>query len=365
MVALAVSKNTMRFRKSAVWAGALILPSVLLACVVELALRVFDPIGFSYFAEAGKYFASMQPNDKYAYIHTPGFRAKFQGVNVVINSAGFRGPEVEAGNLQRRIRVLVLGDSVVFGWGAPQNEIFPIRLQSMLERVIPEAQVIPAGVGSWNTRTEYEYLRSTGVHVGPKMIILLITANDLEPKRSGWTDIRKSLLFPSDTPEVAAHKMWKAAVAKSYLMGYVQYLLKRHRLARQESEASMNLVHWEDARQALDGMVQLSRDIGASLIIFLYGSTDTIENNSVLRLYRDHLKAKGLDYLALPAELFTDRRLRNSVVDGHPNSDGHAIIAERMYEHLLPIIQKLNTARPARTVNESAPERDVRVPKGR
>lgn len=352
MVAPAISTKVTKFRKSAVLVVALTLLSVLCLCVVEFGLRVFDPIGLWYFAEAHKYFVSMQQNDEYAYIHTPGFHGRFQGVDVAINSSGFRGPEIESANSQNRIRVLVLGDSVVFGWGAPQNAIFPLKLQGMLELVVPEIEVIPAGVGSWNTRTEYEYLRSKGVHFGPRVIILLITANDLDPKRTGRTDIPKNFLFASDAVEEGAgrrflSRLWKIAVRRSYLMAYVHYLRRRQNAARHESDANPESLRWEDAKLALDGIVQLSRNTGAILLPYLYGSTDTVEKNGVLRLYRDYLKTNSLGWFALPERLFTDRQLRNSVVDGHPNSNGHAIIAREMYEQVMLVLKSLKARKGA------------------
>jgi len=346
MIVLAIAAKVTRVRRSAAHVAAVTLLPVLLACIVDLGLRVFDPIGLWYFAEVGKYFASMQPNEAYAYLHTPGFRGRFQGVDVAINSGGFRGPEVQAANPRKNIRVLVLGDSVVFGWGAPQDAIFPMRLQRMLERVIPEVEVIPAGVGSWNTRTEYEYLRSMGVRFGPKVIVLLITANDLDPHRTGRTDVPKTLLFANDTEEAGVwarllSRVWNTAGRWSYLVASVQYLRRRQDVARRESQANAESPSWEDARLALDGIVQLSHDTGATLLIFLYGSTDGIEKNAALRLYRDYLTAHALDYFALPEELFTDRRLRNSVVDGHPNSSGHAVIAQEVYKHVMPVLTEL------------------------
>jgi lysophospholipase L1-like esterase len=315
--------------------------------MAELSLRAFDPIGLWYFTETSKYFASMQPNETYAYIHTPGFRGRFQGVDVVINSAGFRGPEIEAANPRMRMRVVILGDSVVFGWGAPQNTIFPIRLQSMLERVIPEVEVIPIGVGSWNTRTEYEYLRSTGVHFGAEVIVLLITDNDLYPHPTGRTDVPKNLLFMSDTMDTSTGarfllRGWNAAVRWSYLMAYAQYFRGRYGFAESQANPESS---WEDARLALDGIVRLSRDAGAVLLIFLYGSTNGIEKDPALRRYRAYFKANALDYFALPEELFTNRRLRNSAVDGHPNANGHALIAREMYEHLMPVVIALKAGK--------------------
>jgi hypothetical protein len=127
--------------------------------VAEIGFRFFDPAGLSYFAETTRYFAAMQPHAEYAYKHVPGSRGRFQGVNVAINRHGFRGPDVTFENPERRPRVMVLGDSVVFGWGAPQDSIFPVALQGLLQGEFSGVEVIPAG----RRLVEYAY----GVRVPP------------------------------------------------------------------------------------------------------------------------------------------------------------------------------------------------------
>jgi lysophospholipase L1-like esterase len=328
----------------------LILLSAALICLIELCLTLLDPIGLCYFGESAKYFRSLRADADYAYSHVPGFKGKFQGVSVEINSAGFRGPEIGSADPATRMRLLVLGDSVVFGWGVPQNEIFPVRLQEMLEREFPEVEVIPAGVGSWNTRTEWEYLRTTGIHVNPELILLLVTSNDLQPKRTGRTAIPQDLLLASDgdgTGNRLLSRAWRAGVRRSYLMAWVQFIRKTHDTGRRASQEMAESPRWEDARLALDGIARLSRETGATLLVFLYGSPEKIERSAVLRLYRDYLSASDLDCYAFPDSLFSDRRLRNSVVDAHPNSDGHAIIAREMHRRIVPALVSIRAGRPA------------------
>ena len=92
--------------------------------LLEIFLRVFDPIGISYYFEARRYGNKMTLDPDFGYIHTPGYQAKLQGVDVSINSHGFRAPEfvVEKGQKQR---LMILGDSVVFGWEYLRTQFFP------------------------------------------------------------------------------------------------------------------------------------------------------------------------------------------------------------------------------------------------
>ena len=57
-------------------------------------------------------------------------------------------------------RVLILGDSLVFGWGVPYEATFAGRLTQRIKAHHASWECIAAGVGSWNTRTEMEFLRA-------------------------------------------------------------------------------------------------------------------------------------------------------------------------------------------------------------
>ena len=138
--------------------------SVVVAFVLlEIFLRMFDPIGIGYYSETRKYFQAMHDNDDFAYIHTAGYDDKLQGVQVTINSEGLRSPEFPTTKPVGEKRLLLIGDSVVFGWGAPQDSIMSAWLQRRLDADAPGWRVIAAGVGSWNTRTEYELDRKSVV----------------------------------------------------------------------------------------------------------------------------------------------------------------------------------------------------------
>jgi hypothetical protein len=131
--------------------------------LLEVMLRLFDPIGIHYYFDANEYFGhAMVENPDYAYIHRPGLAARMQGVDVTIDSEGLRWPEFPVDKPPGEKRLLFLGDSVVFGWGVAQDSIFPMRVARRLQEEQSAWRVIAAGVGSWSTRTEYEWLRKRG-----------------------------------------------------------------------------------------------------------------------------------------------------------------------------------------------------------
>jgi len=126
----------------------IVYPVCIMAIVVltlEMILRVWDPIGIDYFSAVKPYFNAMTPSKEFSYIHTPGYRANLQGVEVRINSEGFRGEEFEVQRADGVKRVMILGDSVVFGWGAEEADIFPTVLQNRFADEGMKVEVVPEG----------------------------------------------------------------------------------------------------------------------------------------------------------------------------------------------------------------------------
>jgi hypothetical protein len=315
------------------------------AGIVELALRLSDPIGIVYFSEAERYFAAIQKNEAYAYIHTPGNRTVLQGVDVAINSHGLRGPEFELRKPTGTTRILILGDSVVFGWGAPQDAIFPMQLQQEFDKWPECIEVIPVGVGSWNTRTEYEYLRNVALQFEPDILVVIVVENDAEPKTGGYTEVNSEQLLGQEDPRRARKHMlqrissplWHAAVASSYVCKYVQYYRKRA-VSAHAMAVERDSTQWQDAKLALDGIIALCRRKSIELVVCLYGTSEGVRTNPVLNLYREHLAEVGMTSYPLLPETFSSAHCHNSVVDAHPNAYGHKLIGRVLYERLEPLV---------------------------
>ncbi|WP_339774534.1 hypothetical protein [uncultured Thalassospira sp.] len=76
--------------------------------------------------------------------HIPNRTAMLENVAVRINSLGLRGPE-PVKNAPHR--VAIIGDSIAFGWGVPEDD----TLRGNLEKLLPDSiDVINVGVGNRN-----------------------------------------------------------------------------------------------------------------------------------------------------------------------------------------------------------------------
>jgi lysophospholipase L1-like esterase len=310
--------------------------------LLETALRIFDPIGIEYFYELQRYTGNLSRNPDFAYIHTPGYRDKLQDVQVRINSQGFRGPEFPIEKPEGVIRIMILGDSIVFGWGAPEESLFPVRLQKLLNGDEDHVEVISAGVGSWNTRTEYEYLRLQGVKYQPDIIVLVICGNDIEPKLTGQTYVDKERLFPMPEPisywRYSLNRACGAAVRRSYVLSSLNWVIYRRTVERDQIYGEQS-PQWEDAKMALVGIIELCRVRRIHLLGYLYCHDEA--TSPPFDLYKDVLRSQQVPFFTLPLELCLDRQFKNSIVDGHANASGHRLIAQEMAKALTPILTEI------------------------
>ncbi len=105
---------------------------------------------------------------------TAQFRGAAFGTRVVQNADGLRDRTYARDRAPGRRRILVLGDSVVWCWGVEIAECFTERLEAML----PDTDVINAGVPGWGTGQEMLFYEHDGRAYRPDLVVLVIVPND-------------------------------------------------------------------------------------------------------------------------------------------------------------------------------------------
>ncbi len=115
------------------------------------------------------------------YVLRPGLDVDVRGGRVRTNAMGLRGPEIERAPTPGRRRVLLVGDSVAFGYRMAEADSLAVRLEAELERRSGMRwQVVNGGVEGYDTRAELAFLRQTGFGLAPETIVLVFNLNDFD-----------------------------------------------------------------------------------------------------------------------------------------------------------------------------------------
>jgi len=121
------------------------------------------------------------PGPDLPYRLRPGVQTTYVGAPVRVNALGFRGPEVAVTPAPGVRRILVLGDSVVFGQGVREDEtVSAVVARSLASRTAP-VEVINAGVPGYDTTAELRLLALAGMPLHPSSVVVGMSLNDYDP----------------------------------------------------------------------------------------------------------------------------------------------------------------------------------------
>ncbi len=151
---------------------------------MEIYVRSVADDGLQFDLEMWKYSRQVKRlsnNPKIGHEHKPNVSAKLMGVQVTTNGDGLRDGDYSFDKNAGSKRILMLGDSVTFGWGASQDKTFSKILENEFRRNGKSVDVINTGVGNYNTSMEVEYFFEKGFKYKPDIVILNYFINDAEP----------------------------------------------------------------------------------------------------------------------------------------------------------------------------------------
>lgn len=101
-------------------------------------------------------------------------------VEVSTNALGLRGPEVVVPKPPGRYRILALGDSFTFGWGAEFDDAWVARVARGLQATDGRAvELVVAGVPGWSPPQEFVFLEQRGLDLQPDLVLWQLCSNDL------------------------------------------------------------------------------------------------------------------------------------------------------------------------------------------
>ncbi len=213
---------------------------------------------------------------------------------------------------ENTFRIVILGDSVAFGWGVDLEDTFAKKLEAKLNHSYPlrQYEVINFSVPGYNLVQKLESLKEKALRYAPNVVIINISPDDFckgyhyQPSKSLSYRLSKiSYLYRSLSTRLILNKADKAAV------GYIPH-----------KGIKDSLVFFSE-------IDDLSTDKNFKVIM----AFDKVKPwmNELLKKCREH-NFIILDYSHIYKKPNT--RIKG---ENHPNDLGHSYIAEELYKSLV------------------------------
>lgn len=322
--------------------GVVTLQAAIVVLLIEVVGRVSDPFGVSYYPETARYFDTLVLEEPIGYRNRPGLEDVFYGVPVKINAHGMRDREVGE-KAAGEFRLLVLGDSVPFGIGVRYEDSFPHQIEGLLNERHANGgrfRTLNLGVPSYNTEQQLIQFETLGLALAPDAVMLLFSANDIEPKR--WVLEKRSRWFVDLTQRSYAGSLlfvlWRS-VRSALVTSPISSAHAGHALPENTGvalgEYRPDSPRWQAIARSLASIHTQLKSRGIPFVLF---TND--EYPHIIGMLEDVARGQGFPIVNLrmqgdPRWTGQDARLfRNSVADGHPSPLGNRVLATLMVESL-------------------------------
>jgi lysophospholipase L1-like esterase len=322
---------------------ALLISVAIFFAAIEVLTRAVLDDGMNFDLEMWKYARQVKrvsPIAGVGHDHQPNTSARLMGVDVTINSFGLRDREYPIEKPDGVVRVLMLGDSVTFGWGVEAEDTVAKKLERKLnaESSGPRFEVINAGVGNYNTVMEVLSFVERDAALKPDVVILNYFINDAEP-----------------VPTRHDIGLLEYSYAAVYFMGRLD-ILRREYFGKEDWRTyyadlyGPNSEGWNQARIALDRLAKFCRASNIKLMIVNYpelhqldpypfpqvtASVEGLANQSDVPFLDLLSSVDGVE----PSSLWV------SPTDAHPNRNATERFAEAMNAALLQLFPSLPLSR--------------------
>jgi GDSL-like Lipase/Acylhydrolase family len=318
----------------------LVLASLLVATkVADFVIGWVDPAGISHFANHKKFLETcierrpLPPGGFSMDFPIPNSRAE---VNVVyqINSLGFRGRETTEAKPDDVYRIVVLGDSVTFGWGVNVEDRYVDVVEKRLANETVQGkriEFVNFAVPGYETMHHAYWFRQTTARYQPDAVVLALNRNDVQNDTAESLDLQ--LLSRKRLDEAGWHaKLFVDQPGRAFfesLFPNIRHVgLHRYIYSLRENDD----VYLTDLYSGMSEGIEISLKLLAEMNAKsgANGWKFAVVDLHDVKPIEQGCKERGIPYqsISYPNDI-SDLSLRNSAVDAHPNAKGHLLQADR------------------------------------
>ncbi len=281
----------------------------------------------------------------------PHLDVRYKGVEVVTNALGFREATLPQPKGPETIRIVGIGDSVMFGQGVEESQRYMDVLERRLGETFQEAswETVTLAISGYNLMTEIGVLEEYGLRYEPDLVIYGYVGNDLclpnfvSLRQSVWSfDSFIAYYWRRSGVEETLHARQKVALESGGVNPQEVLRIDRDLFAERYCSAGnfppeyRHLVGLESFTQALQDFAKIGREHDIPTIFMSYGGPakagefvlpEGIHFIDLRRLYGRYLGRHGYATLG-------ESDLVLSEADKHPSAKAHRIIGTALAERL-------------------------------
>ncbi len=293
----------------------------------------------------------------------PSARALQHGEWIETNRLGLRDREYTVEKPPGTVRVAFFGDSFTYGYGVPLAQVFTERLEARLGETFGAGRVEVWNFGSpgMNSFEELLYYASYGRQFEPDLVVQVWVPFDRERNGYSYADFERFAAtgaVPAARPAARGERVGGESRSRFYREYARRLYVSRFFLRRlkgvagrfgfnlnRSEELALVATDSEGYRLMLASMTEfssLAREDGAEFLLVLFLGLQLLRSDYYQDLLYSKLEAFGAAegipvFNLFPA--FRGRRasdLHLSLVDAHPDAEGHAIAADALYDAIAP-----------------------------
>jgi lysophospholipase L1-like esterase len=305
----------------------------------EVALRLIKPLDKGSLFQIISYGGGQQL--KIPRPHSTGIRV---GKKVIINSLGFRGKEITLKKPSNTIRILLLGDSYVFGYGLTENETLSSVLQEKIDKEISSStriEIINGAVPGYNTLDEYLFLKLKGITISPDIVLLFYFTNDIFGYEPASLDYKfAELERKQDFKESLRRYFLTFNVVYCWYKAYLQNIIPIPRIFLPIDDNIQDSAGFKASCAALKDAANYLKEKNIKFAVFQIPTLTSTKHYPYLKLHQalknfcEEEKINYFDFLAA----FKDRSLHRLWItfdNEHTNRYAHEIMAAAILQRLI------------------------------
>lgn len=257
-----------------------------------------------------------------------------------INNHGLRGPDIDLYKEINKKRILILGDSVTFGYCLDYEETFSgILEKKLLSSKKFHGEVINAGHIGFNIKDSANYYKIYGNKFNPDLTIIAVNASDNTSQSLDYL-IKDGISYSKNSKWIFIPPFIKNILRKSSLymtIGLVKARIEYREVIAQSDDASTSMI--DSVKIDIENLNEHAINFDTPLwILAIPHERDVMKGEYQEKFFDDlqkYSRKLNIPFIDTLQDFKKDQQSYCLNDQAHPSKVGHSIIANNLYEKVL------------------------------